>query len=356
MKLPAHGANPQQLYQSVGLSIPDEWIDFSVNTNPFPLPLAVWPTQTEFYQWAMEYPDPSASELKRYLARMEQLDVRQILLGNGASQCIDLLAQLFSGKRIGIAEPTFSEYRRACLARGCEIVSIMADEASQWMYKQEDWLKLIEQTDVIFLCQPNNPTGIVMEPQQLRWLLEKAEQKRTVVVIDEAFIPFCEPSFTAIKWLDFFPRLIVLRSLTKMYHLAGVRVGYIAAHHEIIEQLEALQPPWSISQVAQQLALRLLPMNEFVVHTKRMIAKERERMTAALRQLGYYVSPSAVNFYLLRAPSGSMDRLFYDLLQEGFIPRHTKNFMGLEGRYLRFAVRSKRENDQLLSFFTRWQP
>jgi threonine-phosphate decarboxylase len=354
LNLPFHGANPRQLYERVGLPFPKAWIDFSVNTNPYSLPLYVLPTQAEFYRWSMEYPDPDASELVSYIARLERISKEQLLIGNGASQCIYLLAQLFSGKKVGIAEPTFSEYRRACEVNGCSIFSIVSDEASDWTYEQSKLLELIERVDVFFFCHPNNPTGTVMTKEQLYSLLEVAERTNTFMVIDEAFYHFWDEAFTALEWIHSFPHLIVIRSLTKMYHLAGVRIGYIVANADIIQKVKMLQPPWSVNHVAQQLALRLLPMNEFVAHTKRMIACERERIKAILQEAGYYVSPSVVNFYLLRAPHLSTEKLLYDLLKEGLIPRHTANFRGLDGRYLRLAVKTKEENDRLLHVLTRW--
>ncbi|WP_027408643.1 threonine-phosphate decarboxylase CobD [Anoxybacteroides tepidamans] len=354
MKLPSHGANPHYLYKSIGLPLPEQWIDFSVNTNPYPLPLSIWPTQAEFYKWATEYPDPDATELKSYLARTERLSTEQLFIGNGASECIYLLARLFSGKRVGIVEPTFSEYRRACESNGCTVLSIVSDEARGWMHAQSDLVTMIEQVDVIFLCHPNNPTGTVMKKEKFFSLLEAAKRAGTFVVIDEAFYHFWDEPFTALEWISLFSHLIVIRSLTKMYHLAGVRIGYIAADEAIIRKIRAFQPPWSASQVAQQLAMRLLPLNEFVARTRRMIASERSRITAALQEAGYYVSRSVVNFYLLRAPERSTEELLYDLLREGLIPRHTKNFNGLNGDYLRLAVKTKEENDQLLSFLIRW--
>ncbi|MBB5323465.1 threonine-phosphate decarboxylase [Anoxybacillus tepidamans] len=354
MNWPSHGANPYKLYKSLDLPFPDVWIDFSVNTNPYSLPLSLWPTQADFCRWATEYPDPDASELINYLSRTERLSSEQLLIGSGASQCIDLLARLFSGKRVGIFEPTFSEYRRACEANRCTIVSIVSDEQRDWAYDQQQLLELVEQVDVLFLCHPNNPTGTVMKKEQLYSLLEAAEQAGTFVVIDEAFYHFWNGAYTALEWISSFSRLIVIRSLTKMYHLAGVRIGYIAANEAVVQKLKAFQPPWSVGQVAQKLALHFLPMNEFVVHARWMIDHERKRITAVLQKAGYYVSPSVVNFYLLRAPHQSAEKLLYDLLREGLIPRHTKNFRGLDGHYLRLAVKTKGENDQLLSFLTRW--
>ncbi|MBB3867272.1 threonine-phosphate decarboxylase [Parageobacillus toebii NBRC 107807] len=354
MNLPAHGANPRQLYEHLGIPIPETYVDFSVNTNPYVLPLSLWPKQADFCGWAMEYPDPDASLLVDLLARIEGIAPEQVLISNGASECIHLLGQLFSRKRIGIAEPTFSEYRCACEAHHCKIVSIVSNEESNWKYNLSELTTLLGDVDAFFLCHPNNPTGTVMTEEDLYALLVAAEKAETFVVIDEAFYHFWIDGFTALQWVNDFSHLIVLRSLTKIHHLAGARIGYMAANKEVIAQVKALQPPWSVSRLAQQLALHFLPMNEFVAQTKRMIASERERITTILSEYGYYVSPSVVNFYLLRLPNRSTEALLYHLLQKGIVPRHTMNFRGLDGHYLRLAVKTEEENDQLLHVLRRW--
>lgn len=355
MNWPSHGANPYRFYESIGLPLPERLLDFSVNTNPYTLPLSLWPSQADFCRWASEYPDPEATELIRALAQAEQLSDEHIFVGNGASQCIDLLARLFSGKRVGILEPTFSEYRRACLANGCTVKSLVSTEESGWGHEMSALFALLEQIDVLFLCQPNNPTGTAMEKEELYALVQAADEGGKFVVIDEAFYHFWDGGYTTVPWLSSFPHLIVVRSLTKIYHLAGARIGYVAANETVVEKLKALQPAWSVSQLAQQLALHFLPMNEFTMHTRCMIARERQRVASVLAEMGYYVSPSVANFYLLRPLNKPVEPLLYSLLKEGIVPRHTMNFAGLHGRYLRLSVKTTEENDRLLSFLKRWQ-
>ncbi|MCL6587653.1 MAG: threonine-phosphate decarboxylase CobD [Anoxybacillus sp.] len=354
MNWPLHGANPHRFYESIGLPLPDRVLDVSVNTNPYTLPLSLWPTQADFCRWASEYPDSEATQLIGALAQAEQLSDERIFVGNGASQCIDLLARLFSGKRVGILEPTFSEYRRACLANGCTVQSLVSTEESGWAHELSELFALLEQIDVLFLCQPNNPTGTAMEKKSLYSLVQAAEERGKFVVIDEAFYHFWDGGYTTVPWISSFSHLIVVRSLTKIYHLAGARIGYVAANETIVQKLKALQPAWSVSQLAQQLALHFLPMHELVAHTRSLIARERQRVMSRLQEAGYYVSSSVVNFYLLRPLHKPVEPLLYDLLTEGIVPRHTMNFTGLNGRYLRLAVKTKAENDRLVSFLTRW--
>ncbi|KJE28455.1 threonine-phosphate decarboxylase [Geobacillus kaustophilus] len=354
MRWPAHGANPLALYEQCGLAAPSDYIDFSVNTNPYRLPPSAWPDGEEWIRWAAEYPDPEAKALRELVAKQEQIRPGQVLVTNGTAEAIYLLAALLAGRRVGILEPTFSEYRRACLAYGCEVKSLMAEESRGFSYDIDKAAAWAAECDALFVCHPNNPTGTVMPERDLRSLVAAADQAGTYIVVDEAFYPFWHGGFTAMRWLDRYPRLIVLRSLTKIHHLAGARLGYVGADEAVIASLKTRQPPWSTSRIAQQLALRFASMESFVEWTKERIAAERARVFWSLPAGRYAVSPSVVNFYLLRPLSGRTEELFFYLLQRGIVPRHTRNFPGLDGRYVRLAVKTQVENDRLLEALARW--
>ncbi|WPZ17232.1 threonine-phosphate decarboxylase CobD [Geobacillus subterraneus] len=354
MHWPAHGANPHALYKRCGLTPPAEYIDFSVNTNPYRLPPSAWPNSKEWIRWASEYPDLEAEALVALIARQEGIERGQVLMTNGAAEAIYLLAALFAGRRVGVLEPTFSEYRRACLAYGCEVAAFMAAEERGFSYDMEEAAAWAAGRDIVFLCHPNNPTGTAVPEHALRSFIDAAGQAGTYIVVDEAFYPFWCGGFTAVRWLDRHPRLIVLRSLTKIHHLAGVRLGYVVANEEIVAALKTRQPPWSASQVAQQLAIRFLQMEPFVEWAKERLAAERERVFRMLPAGRYDVSPSVVNFYLLRPRSGRTEALLFHLLKKGIVPRHTMNFPGLDGRYVRLAVKTQTENDRLLEALMGW--
>ncbi|WP_374717046.1 threonine-phosphate decarboxylase CobD [Geobacillus thermodenitrificans] len=354
MYWPAHGANPHALYKQCGLTPPHKYVDFSVNTNPYQLPPSAWPDSEEWIRWVGEYPDLEAEALVALIAKQEGIERRQVLMTNGAAEAIYLLAALFAGRRVGVLEPTFSEYRRACLAYGCEVAALMAEEQCGFSYDIDEAAAWAARQDIVFLCHPNNPTGTVMPEHELRLFIDAADQAGTYIVVDEAFYPFWRGGFTAVRWLDRYSRLIVLRSLTKIHHLAGARLGYVVANEEIVATLKTRQPPWSVSQVAQQLAIRFLQMDSFVTWTKEQLAAERERVFQALPAERYDVSPSVVNFYLLRPRTGRTEALLYHLLKKGIVPRHTMNFPGLDGRYVRLAVKTPMENDRLLEALAGW--
>ncbi|MFC0271551.1 threonine-phosphate decarboxylase [Metabacillus herbersteinensis] len=354
MNLPSHGANPAHLYSSLGIKMPSQILDFSVNTNVFSKDLDV--SKDNILKWVQEYPDPEASLVIEALTRKHFLDSTQLLVGNGASQAIYLLAQLFQGQTVGIIQPTFSEYQKACQNFDCEIVTIFSEEENNWQPNFDDFKQLIREVDVVFICHPNNPTGTTYE--RIEEMIQLAALSEVTIVVDEAFYDFYENDRNSlITKLNHYQNLIILRSLTKMYNLAGIRLGYIAAQPSTIKKLRKRQPTWSVNSLAISLGAHCVnTLDEMVVQTRKKVSSERIRIRKALIDLNYYVSPSVTNFYLIRDLSANRNReLLIYLLENGIVARHTENFPGLGGNYIRFAVKDKSENDRLLTLLKEWK-
>ncbi|PIC04827.1 threonine-phosphate decarboxylase [Anoxybacillus flavithermus] len=348
MYLPAHGANPHRLYEAMKMKIPSLYIDFSVNVNP--LQHEHVPTEQQWLCWMSEYPEERSETLRTIIAERERVMPSNVFVGNGAAECIYLLAEQFAGRHIGIIEPTFSEYRHACEAYGCTVHSFMLDE--HWQQPLDQMVANLPSLHALFVCHPNNPTGTVWSKETMYALLKAANDGGVYVIVDEAFYDFWLDGYSVSSFLRTFDRLIVLRSLTKMYRLAGVRLGYVLAHEHVVKKLMKKQPPWSVNTIAQQIGKQLLNDEAFVARTKTYIASERKRIFSQLTEMGYRYSPSVVNFYMLHDETMT---LFPFLLQHGIVARHTFNFQGLDGKYVRFAIRTKEENDHLLLCLRRWK-
>lgn len=354
---PKHGANPQLLYKGVGIDQPENILDYSVNTNPFGSPFHLCDYQ-ELVEVAMkQYPEPNAPRLKQIISSREQLAMDQLLIGNGGSECIFLLANYFRGKNVCIIEPTFGEYRAACTAFNCRLESYVLKEENNWNFNLDELTNYIAANDVLFICHPNNPTGTIYEQQDLLEIIEIARLHHTFCVIDEAFYDFCNESIKLSNFIHDYPNLIILRSLTKMYGIPGLRLGYIIANEQIIKQLGQYQPPWSVNGVAQVIGEIALNNREFVAMTKSNVESARTRLLKQLQQLGYYVTPSKVNFFLLREKERRNDtsNLIDFLLNNGIVPRHTFNFIGLDGNYIRLCIKTDEENAKLVEVLTRWK-
>ncbi|WP_227936139.1 threonine-phosphate decarboxylase CobD [Alkalihalobacillus deserti] len=355
MLLPNHGANPKQLIEALGKQMPYHFIDFSENTNPFGSPAAV--TQlpiVDFTKAMTHYPDPHVTELTSKLAQKNDVSENKVLVGNGAAELIFLIANFFQRKRVAIVEPAFSEYLDACQAFECTVTSIVLPPP--WQLDLNLVLSAICDIDVLFLCSPNNPTGVRYELADIIDLVDEAEKQGTYVVLDEAFYDFSEDGYGLHRLVNQFSNLLIVRSLTKMFAIAGIRLGYLLANADLIEELKKRQPTWSVNGIAQQVGLTLLKEVSFVQQTVLNIHQERRRVTRLLKDLDYFVSDSAVNFYLLaeRDRRDTMPMLVF-LLEKGIIARHTYNFNGLNGGYLRLAVKNSECNDQLVDALSAWR-
>lgn len=355
MSWPLHGSNPQYIYQFLQLPKPEKIIDFSVNINPFGPPPVIRKKWPEWHAAIADYPDPYGKDLVGMVVEKEQLPSSSILLGNGGAELIALVARFFAGKRVLLIQPTFSEYERMCHAYGCEMTNFTLTEGD-WRLSVAEVEPLLKTHDVMFLCNPNNPTGILYSEAELINLIKACEKHQCYLVVDEAFYDFVEKPVTIAPRCETHPHLMVIRSLTKMYAIAGLRLGYMLADTRVIEQLKGYQAHWNMNALALLAGQECLKAHEYVTYTKNDITTERNRVTGELSKMGYIISDSEVNFYLLRDPERNDQLpLFQFLLKKGIVPRHTANYEGLEGRWMRFAVRTQKENDFLLEALREWK-
>ncbi|MEY2194568.1 threonine-phosphate decarboxylase CobD [Neobacillus sp. BF23-41] len=355
MNWPSHGSNPQYLYEAMGLALPLQFIDFSANINPIGPPSALKEKWPGFFQEINVYPDPYATQLKERIAKSEQTPIDTILIGNGGAELITLLARMLAGKKVLIVEPTFSEYEQACRANKCEIVHHQLVEPN-FELNPVDFHSSLMDADAVFLCNPNNPTGIHYPTSTIISLLEECEKRDCLVILDEAFFDFLIEYESLVPYINKFSNLIIIRSLTKMFAIPGIRLGYLIAQPAIVSSLCQLQSHWSTNTIAL-LAGELCLENEFFIkETQAYISQERKRLFDFFTQEEFVVSTSNVNFYLLKDPHlKDQFALFEFLLHHGIIPRHTFNFPGLEGRWLRFAIKSNQENNQLMEVLAKWR-
>ncbi|MCM3690574.1 threonine-phosphate decarboxylase CobD [Neobacillus niacini] len=355
MKWPSHGSNPQHLFKSMGLSLPEKYIDFSANINPIGPPPVLKEKWNDFFQEITVYPDPFAEKLKNRIAESEEISDDSILIGNGGAELITLVARFLQGKKVIVAEPTFSEYEKACRANLCEIQYYQMKEPD-FALNMEELLPSLPNADALFLCNPNNPTGIQYSVSTILSMIEECEKQNCFVILDEAFYDFLIDYHSFIPYINRFSNLIIIRSMTKMYAIPGLRLGYLAATSEIIALLSNLQPHWSINTIALMAGELCLQNKDFIKETRSYIWEERERLSTFFYKNNFEITPSQVNFYLLRDPFRKDQYSFFEfLLHKGIIPRHTFNFPGLEGNWLRFAIKSKEENSKLMEVLLEWR-
>ncbi|MDR1481327.1 MAG: pyridoxal phosphate-dependent class II aminotransferase [Synergistaceae bacterium] len=317
--MPLHGANPRNLYRLFGIEMPERVLDFSTNTN-----VIEWGGSWDFpiKDRLSNYPDGECLRVRELIASAEGCSPDSILVTNGSNEGIYLIASYFSGMRASFMDPLYGEYRRAAQAYGA--VEVQSGE----------------KPDVSFICNPCNPTGAYIERDDMRETVSSSRE--TLFVVDEAYIDFLRCGHRPLSPLEH-PNLIVLRSLTKIYHLSGARIGYLLAPDEWIRRLKARQPSWSVNSLAQDVAVRFLEDRDFVRKTRSFYAEETPRFISSLINAGFEVAPSMMNFFLVRVQN-DMETIAA-LMKRGIIVRHTRNFKGLDGRFVRVATRAPEDND-----------
>lgn len=355
MNWPSHGANPQYIYEKMNLKLPDNYIDFSANINPLGPPTTV---RTQFPNWfstITEYPDPEARQLKAKIAAKEGLVSEQVVVGNGGAELITLIAQQLAGKTVLVIQPAFSEYEEACRVNGCQVRSIFMNTQS-WSVHLEELLEQLHEVDAIFLCNPNNPTGVCWPKSWLEELAHGCEQHETYLIIDEAFYDFVPGYESLVPLLKNHDYLVLLRSMTKMFAIPGLRLGYVLSSASFVTSIVKTKPHWSVNALALQAGLVCLEEEEFVKQSVELILEERCKLFAFYKEFDFEYSPSSVNFYLLKDHNvDDQMRFFQYLLKHGMIARHTMNFPGLDGGWLRFAVKGVRENERLMEVIQQWR-
>ncbi|HEY3276915.1 MAG TPA: threonine-phosphate decarboxylase CobD [Syntrophorhabdaceae bacterium] len=347
-----HGGNIYRCARSYGLK-EEEILDFSASINPLGLPASARSAMIGEMGRLVHYPDPDTRELCLKISEQTGIGEDRIICGNGSTELIYLIARALKPRRVLIPDPTFSEYRRACeMDRSVHIVSYETDRGRSFDVSPDEFLRAMDgsegfqsQCDMAFLCNPNNPTGRLIPRTEMLRLAEGAKRSRSILIVDEAFIDFC-PDATIIDEVERNPYLVVLRSLTKFYALSGLRIGYAAVLPDLAKKLRDAKEPWTVNTLAQKAAVAALDDLEYRRETFRVIEGEKKILEEGFRRLGIFYLLSAANFYLLKMEKGAEVRAA--LARKGILVRDCSNFAGLDGTYMRVAVKSRDHNLRLL--------
>lgn len=312
--------------------------DFSVNVNPLGMPLASIQAAHEGIVLTGRYPDYKAEQLCHAIAKAKQIPADRIIPGNGAAELLFALGQTISGKALTIA-PTFTGYAEAVAAGGGELT--YASDEQELLAKMDDSIRLV------FLCNPNNPTGTLFTREQILRVLAKAEALQAYVCVDECFLPFLEEEdlYSMLPYLAEHPRLLVLRAFTKIYCMAGLRLGYLACGDaELQSRIRAKLQPWNTSIPAQMAGIAALSDTEYLAKTRENLQAERAYLVPRLRELVTEVYDGYGNFLLFRDEPDLKERM----LDMGVLIRVCDDFEGLDNTYFRIGIRSHSENQEFI--------
>lgn len=322
--------------------------DFSANLNPLGMPESVKNALRKSISEWEKYPDPFCRSLVKKLSERENFPPENIVCGNGAADLIFRIVQTVKPKRSVACAPSFSEYSKALMQIGSEISAYFLSEKSGFALDEKILEMLDESVQMLILCTPNNPTGRTVDGELLRRICEKCEANDIVFLCDECFIDFTENSAHAEQFIN--PNVVVLKAFTKIYAMAGLRLGYaLFGDEKLAESVRKSGQFWSVSAPAQTAGEAALDEKNYLEKTLELVKKEREFLTENLRNFGFKVYPSEANFILFytKLPLDEM------LLSEKILIRNCANFDGLEQGYFRIAVRSHEENSALVSAIER---
>jgi histidinol-phosphate aminotransferase len=298
------------------------------------------------------YPDPRAHDLRGAVAAHWGVQPAELAFGNGSNELIDLIGRVFasSDDHVVFGQPSFLCYRIACVAGGVPFTDVPLVNHVAW---DVDALlaAVTPRTRILFLSNPNNPTGAYVGDAPLRRLLT-ALPREVVPVLDEAYAEFATASdyTSGMQLRDLHPRTVVLRTFSKAYGLAGLRVGYAVAAPDMIDWMERLRAPFNVNTLAQAAAIAALGDHEHLAAAVELNRVERERVVARLRELGFTVAPSEANFLLVTVNAPSADAYEW-FLRRGVILRA---FGPPLTNHLRVSLGSPTENDTMLAAFAAW--
>ncbi|KMT22287.1 threonine-phosphate decarboxylase CobD [Clostridium cylindrosporum] len=342
-----HGGNVEEISRKYNINEADI-IDFSANINPLGLCGNVKKEMIKAIDKVERYPDITYFNLKKAISGYEKISEDNIVLGNGAAEVIFNIARALKPSRALLIAPTFIEYEEALVSVNCTISHYKLNE--DFILDSRFISKINEDTDIIFICNPNNPTGILTSRDYIIDVIKKAERFNATVVIDESFLDFVEDKedYSVIDLTKLHKNLIVVKSLTKFFAFPGIRIGYgITSNSEYKSNLEKISVSWAVNTVASFGAEAALSESDYIKDSIAYVKKENEFLYSELiRFPELKVYKGAVNFMFFKC-NKEID-LKESLLKHGVLIRSCDNYIGLKVGYYRVAVRTRDENIKLI--------
>lgn len=288
------------------------------------------------------YPSPTADELSKAASSKFSLPSNHFLFTNGATEAFYLIAHIFCDKKTAIAAPTFSEYEDACKIHGL----------NYHLVDREDFIA--SDYELVFICNPNNPDGRVLQASKIKEMVEKATS--TVFVIDEAYIEFTTHTTSLAAFVRELPNLIIVRSLTKTFTIPGIRLGFVIASPPIIAQLHSKKMPWSVNALAIQAGLKLFENYENWRFNPSQLLSETHTFITELSAIDWLeVQPTHTSYFLVKLHRGRAAELKdFLVIHHGLLVRDATNFHRLEGQYIRLSTQSPNANNALITALKCW--
>ena len=333
-------------------NIKGDIIDFSTNVNPLGPSRRVVSIIRKNLNLISAYPEPDSKEFKEAVSDYLQIDEECVVAGNGANELIHLFADAFvkNVDKVVIPIPTFFEYEFACDKNSATISYVDLDN---FVLNPDSILEAMDkETKAVFVCNPNNPTGLLANRDHIQKILDHAYNNNTLVMIDECFIEFVdEPERNSfVNTVNDYDNLVVLRTLTKAFGLAGLRAGYCLANKKIAQLLNKVKVPWSVNALAQKAAVVALQDREHIKKTRQLVKKERQYLQSNIAKISKFAPcKSDTNFFLIKLDGIDSLLLKEKLLKRKILVRDCSTFTGIGTDYVRISTQKRRENTLLIN-------
>lgn len=338
MKTEKHGGNIYEYDNKV--------LDFSANLNPLGMPEDIKKAVCESVKFCESYPDPKCRVLRGMISEYHQVDKQRICCGNGGADIIFRTVMALQPKRILIIAPAFSEYEEAARLARCNVRYHLLHEENGFCAGEEVVDSISEDIDMVFVASPANPTGIPVRREVLRRMADKCRDCRAYLFIDECFTEFLEEEeeYSLMSEAGERQEVIILKSFTKLYAMAGLRLGYcVCGSADTAQKIRNCMQSWPVSTAASAAGIAALGIKGFAERTRGYIAIEREYLKEMLRLSGCKVFDSRANYVFFKCDPGLDEKL----LNKGILIRNCSNYYGLREGFYRIAVRTHEENEML---------
>ncbi|WGI16670.1 histidinol-phosphate transaminase [Methanonatronarchaeum sp. AMET-Sl] len=345
VETPHHGGMKEKEIKKHGLK-PSEVIDFSASLNPYGPPKVlmeeIWKTKKEDIQY---YPESDSLQLKKKISTKNNLKPENVIVTAGMSELIDLVAQTYvkEGTSVVIPEHTYGEYEPSSKLNGAEIKKV---EMPEYKIEVEKIKEKIDKNSIIYLCNPNNPTGDLLTLQEIKQIMDKTNKTNSLLIIDEAYHDFLENPPNHKELIDRNNDIIIMRTYTKAYNIPGIRVGYGLSNKKHINYLMKTKIPWNIGNIPQRVikTLNSQKASKFMKKTRKKLIKNKKHLKKQIESMGLETTNSQANFITINIGNASKQRK--KLLKHGLIVRDCSSF-GMP-QHIRIAVRKKTENQKLI--------
>jgi len=321
----------------------------SSNLNPLGPPENIEAIICDNLDKIRSLPEPDAVTMRKGFAKFYGIDQNRVVAGNGTTWFIYTIPKALESKKVLIAGPTYSDYKDACLMHGIFFEHCLATESNKFDLDIDEISKMADTADTVFICNPNNPTGSLIDKEKLLYLIQKHGD--TVFIIDESYLPFVDQAneYSLVSNMEF-DNLIVLSSMSKIFRIPGLRTGFLSAEQKLADRIMAHYQPWSVNALAQAVIEHIFDHPEtiepFFKKTRDFIKLEKQVFIDSLNNVqGLQLFDSSAYFILARLTNEINSKSFCKKIgQHKILIRDCSNFFGLSDEYVRFSLKERENN------------